>query len=97
AVQSKLFANGSRMMRTKIERVDAAAGALDILRHERMGAMHEVFIVKTEANAALVRRNADEKAGAIEQPNRLDRPRKPLHVLDAAEIADVVNQRTVAV
>ena len=40
---------------------------------------------------------ARAEAGAIEQANRVDRPRKPVQVLEAAEVADVVDERAVAV
>jgi hypothetical protein len=48
-------------------------------------------------HASLIRGDAHEVPGAIEQPNRVDGVRKPADVRHSADVAGVLDHRAVAI
>ncbi len=85
------------VMRTIVIRVDPRAAGGKQLRHVAMDFVHHGFGEESARHARLVGHEDDAEAGAIEAADGVDRPRIQLDPLHAIEVADLLDQRAVAV
>ena len=85
------------MVGAEIQRVEIGAGRCSRRRISAWQICDEPRIDQALRDARLIGDHDQRVAGALEQPQRIGRPRKQLEVLEAVEVTDVDVERAVAI
>ena len=97
AVDAEFLHRPARMMRAVIQRVEIGAAGLQPPAHLVVADLDEARIDQPVRDARLIGDDDQRVAGALEQPQRIGRPRKQLEVLEPVQITDVDVECPVAI
>ena len=86
-----------RVMRTVIEPVDPGAAMLEHVRDVAMRVANEWLVEEPAGDPCLIGRDNHGEPGAIQQPDRVDAVWKEAYLIQPVEIADFLDERSVAI
>ncbi len=86
-----------RVVRTIVIRIDVRPAGLEQVGDMAVHAFDDRFAEEPARDARLVRDHHDAQPGSVERAHRVDAPRIQGDALDAIEIADLFDERAVAV
>jgi hypothetical protein len=85
------------MMRTIVIRVDTRPASLEDGSQVPVYPLDHRFGEISAGDAGLVRDDDHAKAGVIERTDRIDRPGIERHLVEASQVADVLDERAVSI
>ena len=97
AIDAELLHRATRMVLAVIQRIEIGAAGLQPPPHLVVADLDEAGIDQAMRDARLIGDDDQRVAGALQQPQRIGRPRKQLEILEPMQITDVDVERAVTI